>query len=39
MRGVAETTVKNVNEQWREGTIKLILTVEEWSEIQMGGGE
>jgi hypothetical protein len=39
MRGVSETTIKNVNEQWREGMIKLILTVEDWSEIQMGGGE
>jgi hypothetical protein len=39
MRGVSETTIKNVNEQWREGMVRLNLTIEEWSEIQTGGGE
>jgi hypothetical protein len=39
MRGVSETTIKRVYDQWKDNAVKLILTVEEWSEIQLRGGE
>ena len=38
MRGVAESTIKAVHEQWVDGMVKLIITVDEWSEIQMQRG-
>lgn len=39
IRGVSASAVSHVEDQWREGHVKLILSVEEWTEIQMKGGD
>ena len=38
VRGVSASAVGHVEDQWREGHVKLILPLDEWSEIQMKRG-
>ncbi len=38
-RGVSASAIDHVEEQWYDGHVKLILDVEEWTEIQMKGGD
>lgn len=38
-RGVSASAIDHVEEQWYEGHVKLILDIEDWTEIQMNGGD